>query len=140
LSDASEWSLWDSFPLGTGEDGQEVTLRLPERNVLLGGEPGGGKSAALLIMLAAAALDAATRLWLLDGKLVELAAWSPLAERTVGPDVGEAIELLEQVQQVMEDRYRDLLATGRRKIEPTPDLPLHVVACDELAFYLIAAT
>ena len=138
LAAASELSLWDSFPLGIGEDGQELGLRLPERNVLLGGEPGGGKSAAMQIMLAAAAHDPSTRLWLLDGKLVELAAWSPLAERTAGPDVGEAIEVLEAVQSVMEDRYRDLLASGRRKIERTPDLPLHVVACDELAFYLLA--
>jgi hypothetical protein len=138
LAEASEWSLWEAFPLGLGEDGQTVCLRLPERNVLLGGEPGGGKSAALSIMLAASALDSSTRLWLLDGKLVELAAWSPLAERTVGPDVGEAIELLEAVQRVMDDRYRDLLASGRRKIEPIPELPLHVVACDELALYLLA--
>jgi len=134
----AELSLWDPFPLGIGEDGQELELRLPERNLLAGGEPGGGKSAALQIMLAAAARDSSTRLWLLDGKLVELAAWSPSAERTAGPDVGEAIELLEAVQAVMEDRYRDLLASGRRKIERTPDLPLHVVVCDELAFYLLA--
>ncbi|MCL2419619.1 MAG: FtsK/SpoIIIE domain-containing protein, partial [Conexibacteraceae bacterium] len=65
-------------------------------------------------------------------------AWSPSAERTAGPDIGEAIELLEAVQAVMEDRYRDLLASGRRKIERTPELPLHVVVCDELAFYLLA--
>ena len=131
-------SLWDSFPLGIGEDGQPITLSLPERNVLLGGEPGGGKSAGLQLMLASAALDPSTKLWLLDGKLVELAAWSAVAERTVGPDVGEAIELLEQVQAVMEDRYCELLMSGRRKIEPSPELPLHVVACDELALYLLA--
>ena len=39
----------------------------------------------------------------------------------------------------MEQRYRELLATGARKIEPrTTGLPLHVLACDELAFYLLA--
>jgi len=138
FTSAGRLSLWDSFPLGIGEDGETVPLSLPERNVLLGGEPGGGKSAALQIMLAAAAVDPSTKLWLLDGKLVELAAWSAVAERTVGPDVGEAIELLEQVQQVMEDRYRELLMSGRRKIEPSPELPLHVVAVDELALYLLA--
>jgi DNA segregation ATPase FtsK/SpoIIIE-like protein len=36
----------------------------------------------------------------------------------------------------MEERYRVLLAAGRRKIEPGDGLALHLVACDELAFYL----
>jgi S-DNA-T family DNA segregation ATPase FtsK/SpoIIIE len=38
----------------------------------------------------------------------------------------------------MEDRYRELLARGQRKISRDDDLPLHVIACDELAFYLTA--
>ncbi len=36
----------------------------------------------------------------------------------------------------MEGRYRELLARGRRKITREDGLPLHLVACDELAFYL----
>ena len=35
-------------------------------------------------------------------------------------------------------RYRELLAAGRRKVGPEDGLPLHLVACDELAFYLTA--
>jgi DNA segregation ATPase FtsK/SpoIIIE-like protein len=88
------------------------------------------------MLIATAALDPTARLWLLDGKLVELAAWAPCAERMVGPDVGEAIELLEQVREEMERRYRQLLAGGLRKIAAGAGMPLHVVACDELAFYL----
>jgi S-DNA-T family DNA segregation ATPase FtsK/SpoIIIE len=42
---------------------------------------------------------------------------------------------LEAVQVEMEDRYRELLAKGLRKVNRA--LPLHVVACDELAFYLM---
>ena len=38
----------------------------------------------------------------------------------------------------MEQRYRELLAPGARKIDRDDGLPLHVVACDELAFYLLA--
>jgi S-DNA-T family DNA segregation ATPase FtsK/SpoIIIE len=67
---------------------------------------------------------------------VELAAWERCAERLVGPDIGAAIELLEAVQAEMEDRYCELLMRGLRKI--APGLPLHVVVCDELAFYLAA--
>ena len=109
-----------------------------ERNLLLGGEPGAGKSAALSLLVASAALDPSVRLWLLDGKLVELSAWAPCARRLAGPDVGEAIELLREVRGEMEQRYRELLASGARKITPGDGLPLHLVACDELAFYLIA--
>jgi FtsK/SpoIIIE family len=76
------------------------------------------------------------RLWLLDGKRVELAAWAPCAERLAGADIDEAIALLEAVQREMEARYRDLLARGARKISGGDGLALHVVACDELAFYL----
>jgi hypothetical protein len=131
-------SLWDPIPVGVDELGATVSIRLPERNLLLGGEPGAGKSAALSLVLAAAALDPHTKLWLLDGKVVELAAWKPCSERLAGPDVGAAIELLETVQREMEARYRELLDRGARKISPGDGLPLHVVACDELAFYLTA--
>lgn len=131
---AQEMSLWDPIALGLDELGRTVRVQLPERNMLLGGEPGAGKSAALSVLIAAAALDRTVKLWLLDGKRVELAAWERCAARLVGPDVGEAIELLEVVQAEMEDRYRLLLSRGLRKV--SEGLPLYVVACDELGFYL----
>jgi hypothetical protein len=131
-------SLWEAFPVGLDEMGGRVTIALPERNLLLGGEPGAGKSAALSLVLASAALDPTVELSLLDGKRVELAAWEPCAERFAGPSLDDAIALLEAVQREMEARYRELLATGARKIARDAGLPLHVVACDELAFYLTA--
>jgi hypothetical protein len=73
-----------------------------------------------------------------DGKLVELAAWEPCAERLAGPNVDDAIALLETVREEMESRYRELLATGARKIARDAGLPLHMIACDELALYLTA--
>jgi hypothetical protein len=133
---AGELSLWDPVPIGVDELGDPVMISLPERNVLLGGEPGAGKSAALSLLVASAALDRSARLWLLDGKLVELSVWAPCAQRLAGPDVGEAIELLRELRGVMEERYRELLARGARKIGRGDGLALHVVACDELAFYL----
>src|SRR3954447_19796515 len=134
--DAEALSLWESIPFGLDELGATINVSLPERNVLLGGEPGAGKSAALSILVATAALDRGTRVWLLDGKLVELAAWTPCAQRVAGPDVDEAIALLRELRGEMEGRYRELLARGRRKIGREDELPLHLVACDELAFYL----
>jgi hypothetical protein len=55
------------------EDGSEVTVTLPERNLLLGGEPGAGKSNVLQLLVAVGALDPLVRLTLFDPKLVELA-------------------------------------------------------------------
>jgi DNA segregation ATPase FtsK/SpoIIIE-like protein len=108
-------------------------MLLPERNVLLGGESGAGKSATLSLLVAAAALDPSMRLWLLDGKLVELAAWAPVGQRVVGTNGRDAIELLREVQAEMDARYRELLARGLRKVGSDDGLPLHR---DELAFYL----
>ena len=133
---ADELSLWEPIAVGVDELGETVTMALPERNVLMGGEPGAGKSAALSILVATAALDPSVRLWLLDGKLVELSVWAPCAQRLAGPDVDEAIELLRELRDEMEARYRQLLARGRRKVAREDGLPLHLVACDELAFYL----
>src|SRR4051812_23725911 len=108
--DAQRLSLWQPVPLGVDQLGQIVTVGLRERNVLLGGEPGAGKSAALSLLVATAALDPDCRLWLLDGKLVELSAWAPCAQRLAGPNVDDAIELLRELRGVMEERYRELLA------------------------------
>jgi hypothetical protein len=135
-AEAQERSLWDPIALGVDEHGRPVEIGLVERNVLVGGEPGAGKSVALSLLVAAAALDGHARVWLLDGKLVELAAWAPVAERLVGPDGEQANGVLRDVQAVMEDRYRELLARGLRKVRRDDALPLHLVVCDELAFYL----
>jgi len=134
--DAERLSLWAPIPVGVDELGATVTIALPERNVLLGGEPGAGKSAALSVLVATAALDPGARVWLLDGKLVELSVWAPCAQRLAGPDVGEAIELLRALRSEMEARYRELLARGKRKVTREDGLALHLLACDELAFYL----
>jgi DNA segregation ATPase FtsK/SpoIIIE-like protein len=134
---ADALSLWEPTPMGVDDQGDIVLMRLVERNVLVGGEPGAGKSVALALLVAAAALDPCARVWLLDGKLVELAGWAPVAERLVGPDGGAALELLRELQAVMDGRYRELLAHGLRKVRRDDGLPLHLVVCDELAFYLM---
>jgi DNA segregation ATPase FtsK/SpoIIIE-like protein len=134
--EATSASLWQPIPIGKDEDGQTVHVNLPEHNLLLGGEPGSGKSAVVSLLVAASALDPDVTLTLLDGKQVELAPWSKCADRFVGPDTAEAIEVLEGLRSEMDTRYGQLLAAGKRKIEPEDGLGLHVVAVDELAFYL----
>jgi hypothetical protein len=134
--DAGRCSLWLPIPVGINEDGQWVNISLPERNVLLGGEPGAGKSGAMALLLAAAALDPTVRLVLLDGKLVELACWAGVADHSVGPDLAEAVAVLAEVQAELDRRLLALLANRRRKLTPTLGLPLPLVVIDELAFYV----
>jgi S-DNA-T family DNA segregation ATPase FtsK/SpoIIIE len=59
-----------------------------------------------------------------------------VAERLAGPNGEEAIALLRHVREEMDSRYRELLARGRRKVTRDDELALHLVVCDELAFYL----
>ena len=110
-------SLWEPVSLGIDEDGNPVRIGLPERNLLLGGEPGAGKSAALSLLIAAAALDPSVHLTLLDGKQVELAPWAGSAEHFVGPDMEGAIGVLKDLCAEMDRRYATLLDAGLRKIK-----------------------
>ncbi len=134
-AEAPRMSLWEPVPVGVDEDGHPVTVSLPERNVLLGGEPGGGKSVAQSQLVAAAALDPDVDLHLFDGKRVELAPWAPCAAATIGPDVQAANDVLDELVEEMDRRYELLLSRGRRKIERGDGLRLVVVVVDELAFY-----
>jgi hypothetical protein len=135
LVDAGALSLWQPIPVGTDEDGNQVTVTLPERNLLLGGEPGAGKSNVLQLLVAVGALDPSVRLTLFDPKLVELAVWQGSAARLVGPNVEEAIEVLKQLIGELDDRYLTLLANRARKVTEGDGLPLHLVGIEELAYF-----
>jgi S-DNA-T family DNA segregation ATPase FtsK/SpoIIIE len=135
LADAERVSLWEPIPVAVNEDGEPVTFRLPERNVIFGGEPGAGKSVAQSLSVAAAALDPDVDLYLFDGNQVEFAPWAACATRTVGPDMGQAVEVLGELAIEMDARYGVLLGEGRRKIAPGDGMRLIVVAVNELAFY-----
>jgi DNA segregation ATPase FtsK/SpoIIIE-like protein len=135
LANAGQCSLWAPIPVGEDEDGNQVTVTLPERNLLAGGEPGAGKSTVVQVLIAAAALDPSAVLTLFDPKLVELAVWQSCARRIVGPNVEEAIEVLKALIAELDDRYLTLLANRARKVEHGDGLPLHLVVVEELAFY-----
>jgi hypothetical protein len=135
LINAGGCSLWAPIPVGEDEDGNQVEILLPERNLLLGAEPGGGKSTVAQLLIAAAALDPSVVLTLFDPKLVELAVWQSCAHRIVGPNVEEAIEVLKALIAELDDRYLTLLANRARKVTHGDGLPLHLVVVEELAFY-----
>jgi hypothetical protein len=129
-------SLWDANAVGVDENGEVVSIRIVWRHVLLGGEPGAGKSVAIMLFVAWAALDPSVRLWLFDGKLVELAVWRGCAERFVGPDLAEANAALRELRAEMDRRYQWLLSVGKRQVGPDDGMGLHLVVIDELAWYL----
>lgn len=133
-------SLWEPVPVGIDEHGETVSINLVETNLLIGGEPGGGKSVAMQQIVAAAALDASAELFLMDGKLVELANWSRVARANVGECVDDAIDLLRSLQSEMKRRYEFLLDHGVEKISREDGLPIQMLICDELACYVRLAT
>jgi DNA segregation ATPase FtsK/SpoIIIE-like protein len=132
---APRLSLWEPIPVGVDEDGVWVTVSLPERNVLIGGEPGAGKSVAASMLVASAALDPDVDLILLDGKRVELATWAGCAERTVGPSLDDALDTLREVQAELDGRLLRLLADRRRKFSKGAGIRPLVIVVDELAYY-----
>jgi FtsK/SpoIIIE family len=135
LVNADRCSLWDAIPVGEDEDGNQVEIFLPERNLLLGAEPGGGKSTVAQLLIAAAALDASAKLVLFDPKLVELSVWQGCCDRLVGPNVEEALDILKGLIGELDDRYLTLLANRARKVASGDGLPLYLVVIEELAYF-----
>jgi DNA segregation ATPase FtsK/SpoIIIE, S-DNA-T family len=130
-------SMFDPVFAGLDETGQPVHLDFADHmGIILAGEPGAGKSVGLTNIVAHGALSwSDCRLILIDGALVELGAWRSCADVFVGPDINAAIAVLEEEQQVINDRCEMLLDTGRRKIVKSDGVPMHLVVIDELAYY-----
>ncbi|HXA32329.1 MAG TPA: FtsK/SpoIIIE domain-containing protein, partial [Acidimicrobiales bacterium] len=127
---------WNPIPIGLDEEGRIVFLSLVEHNLLIGGEPGAGKSVALSGVVAASALDPNVDMWLFDGKMVELGPWRSCAQRFVGPDVEAAVSALQDLREVMDHRYGQLLDRGVRKVSIGDHLRLQLVVIDEMALYV----
>jgi FtsK/SpoIIIE family len=135
LVNADRCSLWAPIPVGEDENGSQVEILLPERNLLLGAEPGGGKSTVAQLLIATTALDTSVKLVLFDPKLVELSVWQGCCDRLVGPNVEEALEVLKQLIAELDDRYLTLLANRARKVTEGDGLPLYLVVIEELAYF-----
>src|SRR5918994_6112934 len=128
-------SMFDRVFLGMDEDGHRVEIELVYRNMLIGGEPGGGKSVALNNVVAHAALSPDCRLWLFDGKQVELGLWADVAEVFVGNDIVECLDVLRELQALMDARYAWLRGQRRRKVVQSDRSDVIVAVVDEVAYY-----
>jgi len=134
-SPAFPFSMFDPVHLGRDENGEHVYVNLAERNMLLGGEPGGGKSSGLNLITAHGALSYDCKLILIDGNQVQLGPWRDCADVFIGPSIKDAIEAFKEFQGTMNDRYKGLLATGRRKIARDSGEHIYLVVIDEYAYY-----
>ena len=130
-------SIYDPVLFGIDEDGRRVEVTLIYRNLLIGGEPGAGKSSLLNTVIARAALCTDCRLWLFDGKRVELGLWRRVADVFVGNDITYALDRLRALQSEMDARYAQLDAALRRKIDRVDGLPVILCAIDELAYFSV---
>ncbi|MBN9754222.1 MULTISPECIES: FtsK/SpoIIIE domain-containing protein [unclassified Pseudonocardia] len=130
-------SIYDPISFGIDENGDPVEVTLMYRNLLDGGEPGSGKSSLLNTIIGHAALCTDARLWLFDGKIVELGLWRPVADVFVGNSIGLALDKLRELQSEMDIRYTQLDAAGRRKIVQTDGLDVILCVIDELAYYSV---
>lgn len=129
-------SVWDGIVVGIDEHGEDVTLDLVYNSLLIGGMPGTGKSGILQMVVATGAADPRTRLFLIDGKTVELGHWKDHAERFAA-QAKDAIAILRHVQTEMEERLHQIhrLPGVRRKILRTDDYQLLLVVIDELSCF-----
>ena len=129
------FSMFDPVHLGRDEYGAHVHVNLAERNMLLGGEPGAGKSSGLNLITAHGALSHDCKLILVDGKQVELGLWRACADMFIGPSITDAIDAFEAFQAIMNARYDDLTAAGRRKITPESGECVYLIVIDEYAYF-----
>lgn len=140
LLSAPSWDVWErGVPIGVDARGNIITVKVFERSVLVGGEPGAGKSVSAMSFLAAVALDPNVQLWLGDGKGVDSKIWEPLAYRVAASaDPMALVKLLEELYAEVDRRYGLLRRLDKKKIERSMKLPLIVLWVDELMRYTTA--
>ncbi|MET8985790.1 FtsK/SpoIIIE domain-containing protein [Nonomuraea wenchangensis] len=133
------FDVWrEKVHAGLDARGRPVKFSLIERSLLVGGEAGSGKSSADHNVLGAVALDPHQRMRLIDGKGgSDLLDYEPIAHRFLAdPDPEKCLEILLELQEEMEDRYRALKRAGQRKV--TADnwqdlgMPLEFLHIDEI--------
>ncbi|WP_432504775.1 FtsK/SpoIIIE domain-containing protein [Kineococcus arenarius] len=125
--------------VGVTEDGAPWTLPLlNQAGTVIGGVPGSGKSSLIATLLDQLDGHPHARLVGIDLKGgVDLGPWHRCGTLTdLATTPAEAVELLQQLAELHQDRQRLLRAHGADKISDlglTPDLPLVVVLIDEAA-------
>jgi hypothetical protein len=119
--------------IGIYETGEPTIISLLRVNTMLTGTRGSGKSVMenLLVGELVAAPD--SRVYGIDFKGgAELKPWAGRLA-AVATDEGEAVQLLQEVVAVMNQRLRSMASNGKRTWHPTPEHPQLTVVVDEQA-------
>ncbi len=107
--------------IGRGIDGKNVLADIDRlKHILIAGASGSGKSVfvqGMIISLLAKHTPDEVELYLVDPKMVEFSFYKPLIHCHVVTETQAAIELLNGLTEMMDDRYRRLSAAGCRDIE-----------------------
>ena len=131
------FSMFDPVHVAVDDRARPVTLDFADQvGIIVAGEPGAGKSVALANIVGHGALSYQDcRLTLIDGAVVELGIWRESADVFVGPDIDQAIAVVERQQQAISDCCEMLLDTGRRKVVKGDGESINLTVIDELAYY-----
>lgn len=129
-------STYRAIPFGVDEDGEEVSIRLIERTLLLGGIPGGGKSGGITALLKGISRLEHVAIVGIDPKLVEQVEWEPRFS-TIVNSPADTLRVLNLIIEEMLRRYERLKhMRGVKKISEeilSADFPIIAVVVDELA-------
>jgi S-DNA-T family DNA segregation ATPase FtsK/SpoIIIE len=126
----------DAIPIGIDEHGHVKTMALRENAIICAGSPGSGKSGFLNTVCEGAVRCGNVRLAGVDLKRVELSNWAPCFDR-LAVTLDDALDLLESVHNLMEERYQQLERKHLRKVEYFDShTPLVLLVIDEAAALL----
>lgn len=133
------------IPWGVTVRGEQISLCLVERTILLGGIPGSGKTSGADSLLLYAALDPYVSLWLADGKNgTGIQFYEEIAEEYLaGPDAEAFIRMLDKlIEQEMRFRFDFLTSIGEEKVTPElarkhKELRWLLFHCDEIMHYVL---
>lgn len=116
----------NGIQIGINTSGEGVLLPPFAGAVLVGGLPGSGKSNLVQLLVAQFIRLDSAKTYLIDPKLVELSGWRYRVTR-FGVSGQEAVGLLDEVIQEMDQRFSELKTRGLRKISPSRSPMLVVI-------------
>ncbi|WP_019806713.1 FtsK/SpoIIIE domain-containing protein [Saccharomonospora halophila] len=138
LADAPESVDLGTLTIGRDEYGRKFALDLltKDLHLLLGGETGAGKGSwlwSLLRTLAPLIRAGQVRLWVIDPKGgMEFGAGRPMFHRFADNE-RDGLDVLREYVDTLDATKLRLGRDGERTAKPSPDTPVEVLVCDELA-------
>ena len=107
--------------IGRAIDGENVLADIDKlKHILVAGASGSGKSVfvqGMIVSLLAKHTPDDIDIYMVDPKMVEFSFYKGLAQCHVVTETKDAVELLNNLTKMMDDRYRELSAAGCRDIE-----------------------